>query len=598
MELSAPLAILLAFWGVPQDAGDEPPFPEPEARLRIPFFHHEAPVQAAVLPHGGRVLVSLDRAGTIYGWDWRTGRLLYRRPVLAPGDAAQGLTASPDGGVVALSAKSLPASTLRIHSVETGEEIRRLDSCFSPVFFRDGSVVVASDGPKIRRWSVKSGAELPGLEETKGDKKWVAISRGGTRIAATMLDSGEVVVWDGESRKRLDQRPALLEGIETTALAWAPDGRQVLVGNRWGTNVWTDPELEIFGGPPLFITPDDKRLVAGWRGKVIGIWDWKSREKIFEERLPFQSPEEIGITDDGDALLRIRGKGIHLDPLPLTKAVPVCALAATADGRAIVGQPDGAVVVWGVEKNKELGRSAFPGSVPLAFSRDGKRVLRLVAGNEWRVTDLSSGRDLFSTGDLPDGTCAALAPDGTDLAVGMVHGELVIWDIDQKKERMHLHEGIGVSRLSWSRDGKTLVWADWEGGIGVTDLLGRDRVRRSSRGSRISAVALSPEGRVILTGHMNGEVHRWSEDLGAEPSVVRTMRGPVAHLACSPDGRWIASLGDGRIFLDSLDGPQGSLELTSHRWGVEAIAFTPDGTRVLSGGSDASILVWRIPRKK
>src|SRR5579862_2101728 len=240
MPLPALLAILLACRECPpQEPGRETTFPEPEQRLRIPFFRHEAPVQATVLPHGSRVLVALDAAGTVYGWEWRTGRLLYRRPAVSAGEVPQRLTGSPDGRVVVLSPKAPPASLIRILSAESGEEIRRFDRCFSPVVTPDGSTVVGSDGPKVRRWSLKSGAELPGLEDPqvdkqKAEKQWVAISPDGARIAATFPETSEIVVWSVESRKVLEHRQFLLQGVEATALAWMSDGKMLIVGNLWG----------------------------------------------------------------------------------------------------------------------------------------------------------------------------------------------------------------------------------------------------------------------------------------------------------------------------------------------------------------------------
>ena len=33
---------------------------------------------------------------------------------------------------------------------------------------------------------------------------------------------------------------------------------------------------------------------------------------------------------------------------------------------------------------------------------------------------------------------------------------------------------------------------------------------------------------------------------------------------------------------------------TGHRGNVHALAFTPDGRRLISGGADASVLVWDV----
>jgi WD40 repeat protein len=81
-----------------------------------------------------------------------------------------------------------------------------------------------------------------------------------------------------------------------------------------------------------------------------------------------------------------------------------------------------------------------------------------------------------------------------------------------------------------------------------------DLVRRTSRhidthGQRIWNGVIDPSGRAIITGDVDGVV-RVGSITGGEPHLLPGGHsGVVWSVAVSPDGRWIASVGDEAIHL-------------------------------------------------
>ena len=74
--------------------------------------------------------------------------------------------------------------------------------------------------------------------------------------------------------------------------------------------------------------------------------------------------------------------------------------------------------------------------------------------------------------------------------------------------------------------------------------------------------------------------------------------GQVWSVAFSPDGTRIVSGGaDGTVRLWTLDGKAAAEPFKGHRGSVWSVAFSPDGTRIVSGGEDGTVRLWMLDGK-
>lgn len=142
-----------------------------------------------------------------------------------------------------------------------------------------------------------------------------------------------------------------------------------------------------------------------------------------------------------------------------------------------------------------------------------------------------------------------------------------------------------------------------------------EQVVESHQGE-VEAIALSPDGSRIVSsggyrdypGHYpaRGTVRIWSLESGALEQVLKVGANGVHALVVTPDGKYVVEGGghgsyaanEGAIVKDTLriwDLESGRLErnLEGHRrWWVDALALTPDGKKVVSGGD--AVRVWDL----
>jgi WD40 repeat protein len=119
----------------------------------------------------------------------------------------------------------------------------------------------------------------------------------------------------------------------------------------------------------------------------------------------------------------------------------------------------------------------------------------------------------------------------------------------------------------------------------------------------ISSIALSPDGRMVVTGSYDRTVIVWQLSTGRILHLLGGHTGRVYGVDVSPDGKLVASgSGDKTVKLWKLS--NGSLLRTLGGWfgghaqSVLTVAFSPNKRTLVSGSSDRSVKVWQVSSGK
>jgi WD domain, G-beta repeat len=153
--------------------------------------------------------------------------------------------------------------------------------------------------------------------------------------------------------------------------------------------------------------------------------------------------------------------------------------------------------------------------------------------------------------------------------------------------------------VAWANKDAILVAADGFT-IGLLDPQKSKPVRGldSPRGG-VTVMAVTPDGRRVLTGLTDGYLRLWDADAGRFDEWPAAARGPVVAVDLTADGKKaLASVQDGSVSYWNTSTRSQPQEWNPHPGGAIALQFSPDGTRAATAGPDGTASIYDLTERK
>lgn len=247
----------------------------------------------------------------------------------------------------------------------------------------------------------------------------------------------------------------------------------------------------------------------------------------------------------------------------------------------------------------------------LAFSPDGQQILsgcgaprirdnapRIVKELSIRLWDVSTGKELLRmNGHTEMVNGVAFSPNGQLALSGSEDRTIRVWDLKTGVElRSILAHGTSVNCVGFFKDGIRAYSGGTDRTVRLWNVKTGAEIKKIGPAIRsIRSVALSPDERLLVAGDGSGEVRLW--DIESEKLIQTFTHSNVNSVAYCPNGKYVLSAGSGQqgksvILWNIKTGEADKIFRGHHCYAVYSSDFSPDGSRILSCGTDSFILQW------
>jgi WD40 repeat protein/DNA-binding SARP family transcriptional activator len=617
-------------------------------RKRAEDAEHDALVQAsiglasrAMLELEGSspersVLLALEALEN-YPYTWQAERALgqavlgdgLRLILQHPGGVHRALWSSDGSRILTVSdvvAKVWDASTGGELVTLSGHEGWVVMATWSP---SEEHILSASKDGTAKVWDATTGEELltlSGHTDPVGTAIWSPTGE----IIVSADWGGTVLVWDATTGEQLFNLSGHTDAV--VGATWSPDGSHIVTASDDGTaRVWDlNPSSPTCGEELLTLTghtaavkwaawsPDGSRVVTAGQDDTVRVWDVSAA---------LHAGASTG------EVLTLASTGVEILTYDEDEKLPAPRAAwSPAGDRIATGGGDGTVQVWDASASSPtygenlLTLTGHTDQIQhLAWSPDGSRIATASMDGTARIWDASASSSTYgeelATPCSHTGVVAHVAwsPAGDRILTASYDGTVKVWDPDPALLTLAGLQGT-IGCVIWSpggeqvavgfEDGTAKIW-DVSAALGLSEAEGLNTGRQTAeedlvlvdpnRTVSLCPQAWSPSGDRFLTSSMGGvpgdpEVRArvWDAASGEPLVALVGHSGDVWWAEWSPDGTRIVTGGTDDDTARVWEAATGAelLTFTGHHFGVTKVAWSPDGKTIASGSFDATAKIW------
>ena len=457
---------------------------------------------------------------------------------------------------------------------------------------------VAIDG-SARLWDVASGRVLATFD-LEYHCFALALSPDG-RTLVTGGPDGRLDVWD-TNQARLRQTLAGRR-CDVRALSFSPDGRRLAVADTAAVSIWNLAESRVLISfernreriTSLAWSPDGKWLaIRSNRGTAL----WAPQGTKAPRTLSSPQGGDAGFADEGRLLLagtavcEAETGTVLLSP---RMDSPTRFSCIAPDGKSMVLVSESRVVTLSIPSGAVLASQECDGASAVAMAPDGRTVALapLLPVGRIQLVDARTpreGRILEGRAERP--SSAIFAQGGRTLVVRSLEGTVIAWNLLTGHPSAPLGQAdglLGVPGLPLDAAGDVLAIAH-PNRVELWNLATMQQVA-TVEGSAFQALALTPDGKHLLTGEAQGRVVLWDAD-GHQVAVLKpASHNSVMAITSRPDGKTVALASGTAVEEWDLESrklvvrhPLGDLAASA-----VSVAYSPDGRRLATVSRDGTL---------
>ncbi len=398
----------------------------------------------------------------------------------------------------------------------------------------------------LRRWEWYYLAGR--LDESAGVLYWpgrkaqsAVFSRDGTQI---ICGGRDITVWDSQTLRPVRSFGDVLSDQaqdQYRSLALSPDGTLLLAAQIWDDSVdlWDFPKGTLIGSVKVY---EGARAIRNTQNKSQG---------------------DVQFSKDGSQFL-VSGWVVRTFETATRK--PIAEFLHNAYVRAAAYSPDGTLIA--------------------------------TAGNDstLRIWNAKTGEQVRSVMLADAAWSVAFSPDGASIAVGgQTKSSVLMFDVATGQVRQVLvGEGPGTGRVAYSPDGSMIAAASNEGVISIWSSESGSLLRTIiGANTGESGLAFSPDGRRIVTPQWGGYARVWDVTHVKVAKFKPPQESKVQFVSISADGSRLVMLSDAVTLWDYSNPASAKRTVLDPKPGATwYVSVSPDGSRVLTTGSDGSMKLW------
>ncbi len=578
-------------------AGIEDATGHPTFQSLSQFAGHVSKIaDVALLTDGLAASVGADRQVRI--WNLATGGQVRSFGVLT---GANGKF-SPDGRFVAVGEseeEKLPhLRDVQLSSVETGKPLWTSTVATKKVqgfqFLPDYVVVLAGGGPTVLL-DGRTGTLIRELLPTGWVDFAAAVSPDNSLIFLRKAGSSGLVLRVADASPVVEM--SYPEKALMTSAVWSADSKTIATGDLDGTiHVWdavSGEQIHQWAGDTRLISTllftADLQLISGGAHQV-AIWRYPTGELLASQSTPKYEGLYLSLNRKTNRLLSGGGwwwDGTFHD----SREYAVHYWQLRDYDHELVGRQ---LPEFPLVRKLEGNTAAVHG---LAYLHDGERAVATSASGHVGMWDVATGDTRWTFDARPSKLGArgvAVSPNGKTIAFGDGSGLVYLLDAGTGRELKRWQaRDDGIPALAFSPAGDRLAVVGWgESRLHVWNTADGSAVELAHDAKASMTIAWSPDGKEIAAG--GAMLYRYEASSGRLLEETRFKQGVVHSVEFSADGKMLAcGLPNGTIVLVDRASSAQRL-LAGHTEPVDDLAFTPDGSRLLSTARDRTLRLWEV----